>query len=91
MYAFSIDDGEIKTMNLHEEAKAADWTNPKWWNDAVTHNLMKQTVLKKTLSAGEHNIKYYVVDPGLVLQKILLIKEGVNADSYLGPPQSVKK
>jgi hypothetical protein len=91
MYAFSIDDGEIKMMNLHEEAKAADWTYPKWWNDAVTHNLMKQTVLKKSLSAGEHTIKYYVVDPGLVLQKILLIKEGVNADSYLGPPQSVKK
>lgn len=89
LYAFSIDGGEPQVMNLHKDAKAADWTYPKWWNDAVTDNIMKQTVMQKTLSAGEHTIKYYMVDPGLVLQKIVLKKKGSDSESYLGPPQSV--
>lgn len=91
LYAFSIDGGETLLMNLHENAKAADWTYPDWWNNAVTDNIMKQMVIKKSLSAGEHTIRYYMVDPGLVLQKIILTKEGVDATSYLGAPESIIK
>jgi hypothetical protein len=75
-------------MNLHKDATAADWTYPTWWNEAVKDNIMKQTVLEKELSAGAHTIKYWAVDPGLVLQKMVLQKKGVNAESYLGPPES---
>ena len=75
-------------MNLHKDAKAADWTYPKWWNDAVTDNIMKQVVLGKSLSPGAHTIRYWMVDPGIVLQKIVLKKSGVDPASYLGPPQS---
>ena len=75
-------------MNLHEEAKAPDWTYPEWWNNAVTDNIMKQTVLKRSLAAGKHSLRYYMADPGIVLQKIVLTKEGVDSESYLGPPQS---
>ena len=88
IYAFSIDDGAPRIMNLHEEAKAPDWTYPDWWNNAVTDNIMKQTVLKRSLAAGKHSLRYYMGDPGLVLQKIVLTKEGVDSESYLGPPQS---
>jgi hypothetical protein len=91
IYAFSIDDGEPQIMNLHEDAKGADWTYPEWWNDAVTDNIMKQTVMQRNLSPGEHTIRYYMADPGLVLQKIVLKKEEANVDTYLGPPQSVMK
>ncbi len=91
IYAFSIDEGEPEIMNLHENAKAADWTYPDWWNNAVTDNIMKQSVTQKELSAGEHTIRYYLADPGLVLQKIMIKKEGVTDDTYLGPPQSLKK
>ncbi|SDM48644.1 Glycosyl hydrolase family 115 [Catalinimonas alkaloidigena] len=88
LYAFSIDGEAPQVMNLHEHAQAADWTYPDWWNSAVTNNLMKQTALRKHLSAGAHTLRYYRVDPGLVLQKIVLTKEGTSAESYLGPPQS---
>ncbi len=91
MYAFSINNGEAQLMNLHENAIGADWTYPDWWNNAVTDNIMKQTVTQQRLAAGTHTIRYYMADPGLVLQKIILKKEGVNANSYLGPPQSVIK
>ncbi len=52
---------------------------------------MKQPVTQKELAPGEHTIRYYLVDPGLVLEKIILKKEEVNAESYLGAPQSVLK
>ncbi len=91
LYAFSVNGSDPTIMNLHENAIGADWTYPAWWNNAVTDNIMKQTVMKVNLDAGEHTIRYYLVDPGLVLQKILLTKEGKNLQTYLGPPQSVKK
>lgn len=91
IYAFSIDEGEPQLLNLHQDAKAPDWTYPKWWNDSATDNIMKQTVTQQVLLPGEHTIRYYLVDPGLVLEKIILKKEDINADSYLGAPQSVLK
>jgi len=91
LYAFSVDGSEPVIMNLHENAIGADWTYPAWWNNAVTDNIMTQKVMKVTLDAGQHTIRYYLVDPGLVLQKILLTKEGKEIESYLGPPESVKK
>lgn len=88
IYAVSIDGDTPQMINLHKDATAADWTYPTWWNEAVKDNIMKQIVLEKELSAGAHTIKYWAVDPGVVLQKIVLQKEGVNAESYLGPPES---
>ena len=91
LYALSVNGSEPKMMNLHENAIGADWTYPEWWNNAVTDNIMKQEVMSVNLSAGVHTIRYYLADPGLVLQKILLTKEGKEIQSYLGPPESVKK
>jgi len=90
-YAFSIDDKEPQIMNLHGSNEGADWTYPKWWNDAVTDNIMKQTAIQQELSAGKHTIRYYLADPGLVLQKIVLTKDKADRESYLGPPQSLLK
>ena len=87
----SVDGDEPVIMNLHKDAIAADWTYPDWWNNAVTDNIMQQKVLEAELSAGTHTIRYYMVDPGLVLQKIQLVKEGSEAPSYLGAPQSTLK
>lgn len=91
MYAMSVDGGEPVVMNLHKDAIAADWTYPEWWNNAVTDNIMQQKVLETDLSAGTHTIRYYMIDPGLVLQKIQLVKQGSEAPSYLGAPQSTLK
>ena len=88
IYAVSIDGDTPKMMNLHKDALAADWTYPEWWNEAVKNNIMTQSVFERELSEGAHTIKYWAVDPGLVLQKIVLQKEGVDAKSYLGPPES---
>ena len=36
---------------------------------------------------GPHVLKVYMVDPGVVIDKII-IETGVLKDSYLGPPES---
>jgi hypothetical protein len=45
---------------------------------------MWQTLPGQNLSAGAHTIKYWMVDPGVVLQKIVLKKNDVDPQSYLG-------
>ena len=37
--------------------------------------------------AGAHTLKYWVIDPGVVLQKIIIDLGGVK-QAYLGPPES---
>ena len=38
---------------------------------------------------GKHVIKYWLVDPSVVLEKIVLDRGGVKP-SYLGPPESYR-
>jgi len=54
----------------------------------VISNLLK---LKKNLNIsgkGPHILKIWMVDPGLIIDKIIIDTGGVE-DSYLGPPESV--
>jgi hypothetical protein len=80
-YAVSIDDEAPQVMNIW-----ADSTN-KAWETAVGDNAW-QIVSKHTVAKpGEHVLKFWMVDPGVVLQKIVVDFGGVKP-SYLGPPES---
>jgi len=86
-YAVSFDDEAPKVVNIHEKDTVPDWKYPPTWNQAVTENI-KKTVSEHVIDKpGEHVLKFWMVDPGIVLQKIVVHVGGVKP-SYLGPPES---
>ncbi|MBN2182104.1 MAG: glycosyl hydrolase 115 family protein [Sedimentisphaerales bacterium] len=89
-YAVSFDDEPPQMVNIHENETVPDWQYPPYWNQAVSDNikiLVSEHLINKP---GEHVLKFWMVDPGVVLQKIVVDTGGVKS-SYLGPPESFHK
>ncbi|MBN1481593.1 glycosyl hydrolase [candidate division KSB1 bacterium] len=80
-FAVSIDDNPPKTINIHENFAFQDW------EQAVRCNIIKAVSQHVIAEAGAHVLKFWMIDPGIVLQKIVIDAGGLQA-SYLGPPES---
>jgi len=80
-YAVSIDDEAPQIVNA-----AAD-SSQRAWEQSVSDNTTIGVSKHPVMSAGEHVLKFWLVDPGIVLQK-LVIDAGGMRPSYLGPPES---
>jgi hypothetical protein len=57
------------------------------WETTVMDSVRKVTSIFTLEKPGEHTLKFWMVDPGIVLQKIVVNLGGVKP-SYLGPPES---
>ena len=57
------------------------------WNKSASDNIRIMTSRHIINKPGEHVLKFWMIDPGLVLQKIV-IETGKVKPSYLGPPES---
>jgi hypothetical protein len=57
------------------------------WEKSVRDNMRQGHSNHQVLQSGYHTLKIWMVDPGLVLQKIVVNTGGVRP-SYLGPPES---
>lgn len=80
-YAISFDDEPPQIVNMHAGKTFLDW------EESVRNNVTI-TVSNHVLSeAGKHVLKFWMVDPGVVLQK-LVVEIGEVKPSYLGPPES---
>jgi len=77
--SFDRENPEIINVNKNE--------TPKSWGKVVEDNTRLITTTHKISSAGKHILKYWMIDPGVVLQKIVVDAGGVRP-SYLGPPES---
>ncbi len=86
-YAVSFDDETPKVINIHEKDTVPDWKYPPTWNQAVGENIKITASEHLIEKPGEHVLKFWMVDPGIVLQKIVVNTGGVKP-SYLGPPES---
>ena len=83
-YAISFDNESPQIININ-----ADKSEPAW-NKDVAGNI-KILVSKHHLNKpGRHVLKYWMVDPGVVLQKIV-IDAGGEKPGYLGPPESSRQ
>jgi Glycosyl hydrolase family 115/Gylcosyl hydrolase family 115 C-terminal domain len=83
-YAISFDDGTPQIINLHP-----DQTN-KSWENWVANNIIIDSTEFQINKTGIHTLKFWMVDPGIVLQKIVVGFPGIKP-SYLGPPETKVK
>lgn len=86
-YAVSFDNETPQIINIHEKDTVPDWKYPPAWEKAVGENIKVITSEHLLEKPGEHVLKFWMVDPGIVLQKIVVDMGGVKP-SYLGPPES---
>ncbi|MBF9237734.1 glycosyl hydrolase 115 family protein [Hymenobacter sp. BT683] len=84
-YAVSIDDDAPQIINLHTGLKPDNGNRP--WEQAVADNIIIKTSQHNVATAGPHVLKFWRVDPGVVLEKLVVHRAELPA-SYLGPPES---
>jgi hypothetical protein len=87
-YAISFDDHPPQIVTLVPEDYDARNGNTDW-EKTVSDNARLSKSSHTIQSPGYHTLKIWLVDPGLVLQKIILNTGGLRP-SYLGPPESYK-
>lgn len=82
-YAVSIDDEAPQIVNLHTGMKSGEGNMV--WERAVANSILLKTSQHNVAAAGPHVLKFWRVDPGVVLEK-LVVSQGDVPASYLGPP-----
>ncbi|MFA9370166.1 MAG: glycosyl hydrolase 115 family protein [Labilibaculum antarcticum] len=86
-YAVAIDDEEPQIVNIHEGCVGKDWNYAEWWCTAVSDNKFVRKSKHKLNNIETHTVKYWLIDPGIVLQKLMIDNGGLKP-SYMGPPES---
>jgi hypothetical protein len=80
-FAVSVDDGPRTVVDALEHNAQSDWET------AVSDGVRKLSIPLTIASPGYHTLKVWMVDPAVVLEKIVLYHNHL-LPSYLGPPES---
>ena len=81
-YAISFDDEPPQIINMHAKKTFQDW------EESVRNNVTIENSKHLLTMSGAHILKFWMVDAGVVLQK-LVVETGESKPSYLGAPESV--
>jgi hypothetical protein len=87
-YAISFDDESPQIVTIIPENYNAQNGN-RDWEKSVADNMRIGRTNHTITKPGYHTLKIWMVDPGVVLQKIIVNTGGLKP-SYLGPPESFK-
>ncbi|MGY2078805.1 glycosyl hydrolase 115 family protein [Modestobacter sp. SYSU DS0657] len=87
-YAISIDDAPPQVVDIIAETGANDTTMNRQWQRNTSDNVNRTTTQHVIETPGHHVLKFWMVDPTVVLQK-LVVDTGGELPSYLGPPESL--
>jgi hypothetical protein len=80
-YAVSIDDGPPQVVDVHADESL------KHWETIVSDGVARFETAHEVTRPGRHTVKFWALDPGLVLQRLVLDAGGLKP-SYLGPEES---
>jgi len=81
-YAVSIDDEQPQIVNINADG------SEKAWNKHVADNINIQTTRHQITSPGQHRLKIWMVDAGIVLERLVISPKGHQELRYLGPVES---
>ena len=65
-----------------------DDNNTRTGEQWVANNIIIKITNHQLTKSGKHTIKYWMVSPAVVLQKIVVDLGGKSKPSYLGPPET---
>jgi len=89
--AVAFDDGEAELLTLVPEGYDAANGN-RDWEESVRNNYRVATSTHDLDEPGYHTLKVFMVDPAVVVQKIVVRDaDTVLPPSYLGPPESYRE
>ncbi|GAA0991648.1 glycosyl hydrolase 115 family protein [Acrocarpospora macrocephala] len=88
-YAVSIDDGVPQVVDVIAATGSNDTLMNRQWERNTSDNVNRTVTTHTIAQPGAHTLKFWMVDPTVVVQKLVVDTGGV-LTSYLGPPQSTR-
>jgi hypothetical protein len=85
-FAVSIDNQKPQVISLNKEDKNSI---SGVWNSWVANNIIIKKSEHQISKPGKHVLKYWMISPAVVLQKLVVDFGGLKP-SYLGPPETKK-
>jgi hypothetical protein len=86
-YAVSLDDAEPQIVNVTTALNGIPMNRSFERN--TSDNVNRTSTEHQVLAPGAHVLKFWAVDPTVVVQKLVLDTGGLR-ESYLGPPESFR-
>jgi Glycosyl hydrolase family 115/Gylcosyl hydrolase family 115 C-terminal domain len=88
-YAVSFDDDAPQNVNITTATGSDDGTMNVQWARNTSDNVNRTSTRHTIARAGVHVLRFWMVDPTVVLQKLVVDTGGLRP-SYLGPPESLR-
>lgn len=85
-YAIGFDDEKPQVVDFHA---GYVYTHPEW-QESVRDSVRVVSTKHAIAGSGYHTLRFFAIDPGLVLEKLVVNAGGVRP-SYLGPPESPRR
>jgi hypothetical protein len=86
-YAISLDDDTPQVVDIIAATGANDTTMNRQWETNTSENVNRTSTTHTVTTAGVHTLRFWMVDPTVVLQNLIVDTGGLRP-SYLGPPES---
>jgi hypothetical protein len=89
-YAVSVDGETPQVVNITTATGANDTSMNRQWERNTSDNVNRTATTHLITAPGVHTVKFWLVDPTVILQNLVVDTGGGLPASYLGPPESMR-
>lgn len=84
---YSVNDGKSEIVNTVRDENIPFFLSSQWEQECK--DSVKKVSAKVFCQKGENVLRFYGISPGIVLERIVIVREGIELPkSYLGPAES---